>query len=1238
MKYQIKPLVIAISIITSSVVFADEPTPSNPDATTIQYQGGETHAPIVEKSGHTGINNLIIKDVKINNIDESQLAAMSLPAIVSLGGNNGSFAGTASEHQKYGNLDVKLDKNTEILANLTNTDSVIGVYSRTDSPDGTNTITSDATINITSNGNVTGISSQNFSNSSGNGDGGTAILHLTENSNITVSGTGKTASDSTIAAQAQGDNTVITNDKGSHITVIGQTGSDVLKGLESWGYNGTSSVTNNGTINIEANLSGLASSTAIDASSKDDNLIIHNGTIGINGGGFNNGIKGYSQNGTTFIQTSKDSLIEIKSPNAHMNNGIKVTGDNNLTIAGDITIEGGIAYGISANNGSSMINQSGNIQVTSKNVAIGVSAQATNTGNKALIQSSGDIKVTSSGLAAGIYSLTDSTSNVIYDNVQGHIEASSGTDTNTSKNSIYGIVNMSISGTANAIIKNIDYISATSTTGDNQSTSIAIQNASINGDSYVGVIGANQITASSSTGSATAIDSMVGTGTGKSQIDLSHINSISAEGNHDVLTITSQNEAAGDSIINIDNTVNQITSTSVTNTGKNAAIHASSNEGNSIITSAAKNISTSGIGNHAILSESQKGNSQVTTSSHISATGMNSSGIYATTNEGSNTVTLASGANVIGGAGDNSLVSGVLMTSQTGDQELNIASGAKLSSLNDSAINSNNTSGKTTINNSGTITGYANFTGTDVTFNNRGGTLNLQDFSSGSKGTISYNIGDTGTGTFNNEGTIQFGEATLDGNTNHAIFNVATFNNNTHGIIDLTGKNPASKNNLVGDTFTINGNYVSNGGSLYLNTLLDDASSNAGKGTSDQLQIQGDVTTGTGGATKIYIMPTANSLGQLTTGDGIKVVDVQGTSSANAFALDRRLTAGAYEYTLNQGSSDDSWYLSSFYHPTGGGSGTGQIMYSPSIGAYLANQTAAVEMFQQTLFDRLISASGFDHDASKQLFWLRTSMTHGNRRSVNANFSNRNRSYMMQLGGDLGVWQLNDGYLHVGLMAGYGDAKNTSTSRLTRTEADGKVKGYSTGIYGTWFQNQDTNLGLYIDTWSQMGWYRNEVSGEAQIGTKKYNSTVWSNSIETGYGISLTKSSQHEWIATPQLQLTYNLYDADNQKDKNNLHVSNNKASGLETRTGVRLHDRGLQKKTIEPFVEMNWLHTTADNQLTFNGEKLRDGLPQNRFETKVGLQGDINDQWSVSAQEGGQWGQNHFNQYQGQLNVNYKW
>lgn len=689
----------------------------------------------------------------------------------------------------------------------------------------------------------------------------------------------------------------------------------------------------------------------------------------------------------------------------------------------------------------------------------------------------------------------------------------------------------------------------------------------------------------------------------------------------------------------LDQNINSASAINITATGtygKAIGIFAesTSSAGSNTVYSAG-DIKVDGYNSIGIQSNTQA-DSMVTVVGDIESKGQGSTAVSTNVRSGQNTIHVLSGASLKGGS--SSGATGILAINVSGEQLIILDDGSEVSSLNDMAIDSRNSgsgSSKSVVENSGRVIGVVSMVGMNTEFNNHStGILDLQYFPQGSKQDIVNSIG-TGTGTFNNAGLIKFSDKNFNGQATNALFDVGLFTNS--GVIDLTGKNPLGLNTSVGDTFKIQGDYQSEGGSIYLNTLVDDASSNGGLGISDLFIVDGDVTTGTGGSTKLYIIPTSDSsLGTITVGNGIKVIDVSGTSSSDAFILGGPLTSGLYEYQLNQGVNDSNWYIANTISNKGLNS---SVMYNPSIGAYLANQTAALQMFQQTLFDRYTAASEVSGDASKPLLWLRTFISHASYDSFHANFSNRTRTYSAQLGGDISVWKLSDGgYFHLGLMAGYGDFKATSRSRLTTTKAEANMKGYSAGIYGTYFADQDVNRGFYADLWSQMGWYRNEVSGKSQRGQQKYNSSIWSNSIELGYGIPLVKSGDYQWLVTPQLQLTYNHYDADSLQDKNQLRLSNNDASGLDSRVGFRIHARGIEKKLIEPFLELNWLSSTAKNEITFNGKTIRDGFSRDRLEAKIGLQGNLSERISTSVQFGGQWGNaNSYKAYQGQLNIMYK-
>ncbi|WP_134531392.1 autotransporter-associated beta strand repeat-containing protein [Budvicia aquatica] len=105
--------------------------------------------------------------------------------------------------------------------------------------------------------------------------------------------------------------------------------------------------------------------------------------------------------------------------------------------------------------------------------------------------------------------------------------------------------------------------------------------------------------------------------------------------------------------------------------------------------------------------------------------------------------------------------------------------------------------------------------------------------------------------------------------------------------------------------FTIDGDYIGSGNdsTIIFNTTLDGDNS-----STDMLRITGD----TDGKSKVMVMSARGDGAQ--TSDGIKLIDVQGSSKAQ-FSLSGRAIAGAYEYFLYQGGiatpTDGDWYLRS---------------------------------------------------------------------------------------------------------------------------------------------------------------------------------------------------------------------------------------------------------------------------------------------------------------------------------------
>ena len=433
------------------------------------------------------------------------------------------------------------------------------------------------------------------------------------------------------------------------------------------------------------------------------------------------------------------------------------------------------------------------------------------------------------------------------------------------------------------------------------------------------------------------------------------------------------------------------------------------------------------------------------------------------------------------------------------------------------------------------------------------------------------------------------------------------------GVVRLGSETSAGS---VGATLTVTGNYESNGGSLYLRTILGDDSSLTDKLMADT------ATTGAGGATNLYIINIGGD-GAQTTADGILVVEVLTSSAGGAFALGAAVTAGAHEYVLNQGA-DQSWYLINF-EP-----GSHRTLYNPNIGSYLGNQYAAAMMFNQNIIDRQNSVRSPD-----QTIWLRTNYHRiksdilGGRQSVKV------KTALVQLGADL----IKENDFTIGVFTGYGHSDIDNRSKQTGTRADGQVEGYHLGAYFSWIPEKDQ--GPYLDLWAYYAWYKNELSGAASpLGKAKYDSTGYGLSGEAGYGFELrVLASGAALILEPHLQLTYINIDADNFTDREGTRYSNNQGGGWQTRLGARLYGQPMKGEVgVKPFVELNWLRNSVDNGIRLDNQYVDSKIGQNVGEVKIGLQGRATKNLNVWGHIEAQSGQRSFERYGAQVGLALHW
>lgn len=120
--------------------------------------------------------------------------------------------------------------------------------------------------------------------------------------------------------------------------------------------------------------------------------------------------------------------------------------------------------------------------------------------------------------------------------------------------------------------------------------------------------------------------------------------------------------------------------------------------------------------------------------------------------------------------------------------------------------------------------------------------------------------------------------------------------------------------------------------------------------------------------------------------------------------------------------------------------------------------------------------------------------------------------------------------------------------------------------------------------------------------------------------------------------MAYSEYDEDGHREKNGTWVTDGGLNGTTTRLGVRMYSRSrLGDNSIQPFVEANWWHGTAQSTLRFGDVLVTDGTPSDTYELKAGLQGEVAKHWQLWGHVGERWGANDYRRYEGMLGVKYQ-
>nr|WP_246864813.1 autotransporter outer membrane beta-barrel domain-containing protein [Citrobacter freundii] len=490
-------------------------------------------------------------------------------------------------------------------------------------------------------------------------------------------------------------------------------------------------------------------------------------------------------------------------------------------------------------------------------------------------------------------------------------------------------------------------------------------------------------------------------------------------------------------------------------------------------------------------------------------------------------------------------------------------------------------------------------------------------------------------GNVDNAGVLQVGAGTGD----NLLFTVGGDLVNS-GML-ATGVNGQQAGNLL----VVNGNYTGNDGHLSLNTALGDDNS-----VTDKLVVKGD----TSGTTSVSV---TNAGGQgAATIDGIEVIHVDGESNGE-FTQAGRIVAGAYDYSLGRGQDENSgnWYLTSGKtnpdpEPEPKPDPKPDNDLRPEGGSYTANLAAANTLFVTRLHDRLGETQYIDALTGEQKvtsMWMRHVGGHNRWRDGSGQLKTQSNRYVMQLGGDIAQWSQNGlDRWHLGVMAGYGNDHNSTQSSRTGYRSKGSVNGYSSGVYATWYANDDSHNGAWLDSWAQYSWFDNHVKGDDLQG-ESYKSKGITASLEMGYAQKMgefagSQGTLNEWYIQPQAQAIWMGVKADDHRESNGTRIKGDGHGNVQTRLGVKTWikshhqmDNGKERE-FQPFAEVNWLHNSHDFSTQMDGVNVRQDGAKNIAEVKVGVEGQVSPRLNLWGNVGVQVGDKGYNDSAAMVGV--KW
>lgn len=442
-----------------------------------------------------------------------------------------------------------------------------------------------------------------------------------------------------------------------------------------------------------------------------------------------------------------------------------------------------------------------------------------------------------------------------------------------------------------------------------------------------------------------------------------------------------------------------------------------------------------------------------------------------------------------------------------------------------------------------------------------------------------------------------------------------------------------SRDHQAGEAFAdrvIEGDFAAVNATLVFNTAL-------GTEVSD-----GDSLTITGDAQGKVTLRVHNTTDVKTDYQDLTILSVNG--SVEEFEATANFDAEGYTYRLGT-STDEAgtdYFLTS--KVDGGDSGSdGESMISARLGS-LTGFASSFDMFAMSIHDRQGTRPWINPVTGEKTttsLWMRQTASLENTKESHGQLDSRNNEYVTMLGGDILQHSASDnGYVFVGLMAGYGTSDVRTASSLSGNKGRTDTDGWMVGAYGGWHQNNpNTNrTGLYAAGWVQYSHFKTDITQSGD--PMSVSAQGLSASLEAGWVAKAADFLMDDGVThgalyiEPHAQVTWSGVESENLSDRNmDIYGKHN----ITTRLGARVTLETNGATNFSPYLEANWVYNTKDYGARWGEvESYQEGAGS-QAEVKLGAETFFTDAFSGYAQLRLNWGGDGYSRKEGSLGLKYR-